>query len=222
MPRPAQNILSPRIIAETALGIVERERDFTIPGIAKRLGVNPSSLYHHVKGGKNEIIDLMRAVLYERIDLVAFADASRDWRDRFAGWVRAYRASMAVFPEALPLLVRKPVDDAVTLRLYNAAVELLCEAGIREEDQVDVLTVLDILVLGSALDSMVPAPLWAPEGADVPALARAAQHGDDGGRSLRGLEIAISAAAEHILWLGAESLQAEGLNTRNADTPSED
>lgn len=203
MPRPARNILSPRIIAEAALEIVEREGDFTIPGIAKQLGVNASSLYHHVKGGKNEIIDLMRAVLYERIDLEPFSAADRDWRERFGEWVRAYRASMAIFPGALPLLVRKPVDDETTLKLYNAAFDLLREAGIREEDQVDVLTLLDILVLGSALDSMAPTPLWVPGGNEVPTLTRAARHGDDPERSLRGLEIAIAATAEHILRLGA-------------------
>ncbi|MCO1339373.1 hypothetical protein BJH93_10795 [Kocuria polaris] len=205
MPRPAQNILSPRIIAAAALEIVEVEGDFTIPGIAKKLRVNASSLYHHVKGGKNEIVDLMRAELYERIDLAPFAATDRPWRDRFGDWVRAYRASMAIFPGALPLLVRKPVDDETTLKLYNAAVELLAEAGIREEQQVDVLTLLDILVLGSALDSMAPHPLWVPAGAEVPALARAARHGDDPGRGLRGLEIAIAAAADHILTLGASA-----------------
>ncbi|WP_102157740.1 TetR/AcrR family transcriptional regulator [Zhihengliuella halotolerans] len=210
MPRPAQNILSPRIIAEAALGIVERQGDFTIPGIAKQLGVNASSLYHHVKGGKNEIIDLMRAVLYERIDLAPFAATDRDWRDRFAEWVRAYRASMAIFPEALSLLVRKPVDDETTLKLYNAAFELLNEAGIPTEAQVDVLTFLDILVLGSALDSMAPTPLWIPDGAEVPALARAAGHGDNPDRSLRGLEIAIAAAAEYILGLGREASSSRG------------
>ena len=49
MARPSKNILSPSIIAEAALTMVERDHDFTIPGIAKELGVNPSSLYHHVR-----------------------------------------------------------------------------------------------------------------------------------------------------------------------------
>ncbi|WP_258933520.1 hypothetical protein [Nesterenkonia pannonica] len=41
MPRPRQNILSARKIARAALTMTEREQDFTIPGIAKALGVNP-------------------------------------------------------------------------------------------------------------------------------------------------------------------------------------
>lgn len=203
MPRPAQNILSQQIIAETALALVEREGDFTIPGIARELEVNPSSLYHHVRGGRDQIVDLMRAELYARIDLAPFSDPGRPWRDRFAEWVRTYRAAMAVFPAAMPVLVRKPVDDETTLELYEAAFRLLDEAGIGAEQQVDVATTLDILVLGSALDSMAPVPLWRTGDAEVPILSRAAQRGDDTRRSTRGLELAVEALADFILRLGA-------------------
>lgn len=213
MPRPSQNILSRRIIAQAALKLVERTGDFTIPGIAKDLGVNPSSLYHHVKGGRNEIIDIMREVLYERIELEPFTDRGTPWSRRFAGWVRAYRTSMATFPKVLPLLVRKSVDDELTLKLYDAAFALLDEAGIPPEEQVDVMTTLDILVLGSALDALAPTPLWRPGEAEVPTLARAALSGDDVDRSRRGLEIAIEALADHILRRGSAARpEAESRN----------
>lgn len=112
---------------------------------------------------------------------------------------------MALFPEALPLLVREPVDDDLTLKLYEAAFALMAEAGIQEHEQVDVLTLIDIVVLGSALDSMAPVPLWQPGEVHVPTLFRASHHGDDAGRSLRGLQLAISAIADHIIKVGSRT-----------------
>lgn len=193
MPRPSKNILSAELIADTALKLVERNHDFTIPGIAGELGVNPSSLYHHVKGGRNEIINLMRYALYGRIDLGGATDASRPWQDRLRSWIRCYRESMAQLPAALPLLVGAPVDDARTLEIYEVAFALLSEIGVPEDEQVDVVAMLDAVVLGSAVDGSAPSPLWRIGDLDLPHLRAAVARRDDEGRADRGLELAISA-----------------------------
>lgn len=198
MARPSKNILSPSIIAEAALRMVEREHDFTIPGIAAELGVNPSSLYHHVKGGRGEIINLMREALYGRIDLSEATAKGLPWQDRMRSWIRSYRSSMAALPAAMPLLAASPVDDLPTLRIYEVAFAILDEIGIPTERQVDVVSMLDAIVLGSALDRGAPVPVWQPGNYDVPLLRRAAMTGDDDERTDRGLELAINGAVSTI------------------------
>ncbi|MCM1013035.1 MULTISPECIES: TetR/AcrR family transcriptional regulator [unclassified Brevibacterium] len=205
MARPSKNILSPSIIAEAALTMVERDHDFTIPGIAKELGVNPSSLYHHVRGGRDEIINLMREALYGRIDLGAATAEGTPWQGRLRAWIRSYRANMAKLPAAMPLLVGSPVDDLPTLRIYEVAFAILDEIGIPAEDQVDVVSMLDAVVLGSALDRGAPVPMWQPGDHAVPHLQRAVPFGDDDDRSARGLELAITGAVAAIESLIAEA-----------------
>lgn len=203
MARPSKNILSPIIIAEAALTLVERNHDFTIPGIARELEVNPSSLYHHVKGGREEIINLMREALYGRIDLTAATDRSASWQNRLRAWIRNYRNCMARLPAAMPLLVGARVDDFPTLRIYEVAFAILNEIGIEHSQQVDFVSMLDALVLGSALDRGAPVPVWQPGDHDVPYLRRASAAGDDDHRTDRGLEIAITAVVSHIEALSA-------------------
>ncbi len=198
MPRPSKNILSAEIIADTALKLVERNHDFTIPGIAGELGVNPSSLYHHVRGGRNEIINLMREALYGRIDLSGATDSSAPWQERLRTWIRVYRDSMAQLPAALPLLVGSPVDDVPTLEIYEVAFALLTEIGIPKELQVDMVAMLDAVVLGSAVDGSAPVPIWRPGDLDLPHLGPATAFGDDTGRADRGLDLAISAVVAFI------------------------
>lgn len=198
MARPSKNILSPTIIAEAALALVERNHDFTIPGIARELEVNPSSLYHHVKGGREEIINLMREALYGRIDLAAATDGTASWQNRLREWIRSYRNAMARLPGAMPLLVGARVDDFPTLRIYEVAFAILNEIGIEHSKQVDFVSMLDALVLGSALDRGAPVPVWQPGNHDVPLLKRASAVGDDDQRTDRGLEIAITAVVSHL------------------------
>lgn len=60
MPRPSQPILSTAIITDAVMRAVDAAGDFTMPGIAEKLSVRPSSLYNHVSG-RAEIIEYMRA-----------------------------------------------------------------------------------------------------------------------------------------------------------------
>jgi AcrR family transcriptional regulator len=60
MGRPRQAILSPEKIYQASLELVDELGDFTLPGLAKRLSVSPSSIYHHVNG-RPELINYRRA-----------------------------------------------------------------------------------------------------------------------------------------------------------------
>lgn len=202
MGRPRTRILSPAIIAAAALEMVAEQRDFTIPGVAARLGVHPSSLYHHLPGGRRAIVDRMREELYSGIELAPLLDASVPALDRLAAWMRAYRAATARVPAVIPVLVGAPVDDLRTLEVYEALFEILRDAAVPADRRVDCSAMIDAVVLGSAIDAASPAPLWQPGAADVPVLREAATH-DDAGRSDRGFELALEAVIAAIERLAA-------------------
>lgn len=197
MARPKKNILSAQIIAETALKLVDKRHDFTIPGIAAELGVNPSSLYHHVVGGRAEIIKLMRRALYEQIDLTELTDPGLTWQGRIEQWVRSYRDASAQVPAALPLLVGAAVDDSLTLQIYEVLFTILDQAGVKQDRQLAVAAMLDAIVIGSAIDSASPDPLWSAE-EKLPRLAALADPEAMTRRTLDGLDLAISAAVAQI------------------------
>lgn len=197
MARPKKNILSPQIIAETALKLVDKGHDFTIPGIAAELGVNPSSLYHHVTGGRAEIIKLMRRALYEQIDLSGLTDPRLPWQNRLEQWVRSYRDASAQVPAALPLLVGAAVDDSLTLQIYEVLFTILDQAGVLQGRQLAVAAMLDAIVIGSAIDAASPDPLWSAA-EELPRLTALADAGAMTRRTPEGLDLAISAVVAQI------------------------
>ncbi|MGZ0712635.1 TetR/AcrR family transcriptional regulator (plasmid) [Coraliomargarita sp. W4R53] len=191
MARPSQNILSTSAIVHAALALVEKNGDFTIPGIAKALKVNPSSLYHHVPGGRPAIVSLVREELYARIALAPLLDAEIPASDRLRSWMRQVRHALATAPSVVTMLVTAPVQDARTLEIYEALFLILRDTGVPSEQRVTFSAMIDAVVLGSALDARSPVPLWRPGGLDVPELRAIAGPDDDTTRAARGLDLAI-------------------------------
>lgn len=198
MARPSKNILSTRLIARAALALVESEGDFTIPGIAAALKVNASSLYHHLPGGRVEIVHRMREELYARIDLDPLRDASTPPRARLRMWMQEVRAALAKVPAVIRVLVTAPVQDARTLELYETLFVILRDAGVPEQHRLTFATMVDAVVLGSAIDAGSPAPLWRPGDLPVPEL-RSIAPADDEHRAVRGFELAVDTVVDAVM-----------------------
>lgn len=168
--RPRQAILSPDKIYRAALELVDELGDFTLPGLAKRLSVRASSIYHHVHG-RPEIINGIRSVIGS--DALASGDfftSGPGWQDRAAAWARSYRTALGRHAKAIPLLVGEAVSDHATLGIYEHLAAVLVEQGFTANDLVIAVTVLDSFVLGSALDMASPEAAWLADAAAQPAL----------------------------------------------------
>src|SRR5690242_8540361 len=113
MARPKDPKLSVDLIVDTALGMAGTTGSFTIPELAGKLGVRPSSLYNHVSG-RDEIIELIRRRLHEAMAVRVDIDA--DWRDTFRRIAVAQRDSLARHPWLIPLLATSPasLDASIT------------------------------------------------------------------------------------------------------------
>jgi len=191
--RPRQQLLSPEIIADAAMRLVAKNGDFTIPGVAAALGVHPSSLYHHLPGGRLAIVHQMRQRLYSALDLGSSMDSSRPALDRLRQWMRAYRSATAQVPEAVTVLVGAQVEDRPTLEIYEALFVILRDAGVPREQRVAASAMIDAVVLGSAVDAGSPVPLWRIGAEDLPELRDVAATDDDERRNESGFELAVDA-----------------------------
>jgi AcrR family transcriptional regulator len=192
MGRPRSTLLSRQIIGSAALRLVAKHGDFTIPGLAAALRVNPSSLYHHLPGGRLAIVHQMREQLYAQIDLAPFHDSAVPAADRLRRWMRVYRSATAAVPAAVPVLVGSQVEDTRTLEIYEALFLILKDAGVPAPARVTVSAMIDAVVLGSAIDAASPVPLWKLDGHSLPELSAVAAS-DDIHRAEAGFELAITA-----------------------------
>jgi len=161
MARPMSPKLSPALIAEAALAIVDAHGEFTVPALAKQLKVSPSSLYNHVSG-KADIIELMRGAAMSHIDLARVSGEGTGWMDTIRNIAVQYRSSYARHPRLIPLLTAHSVRDETTIRVYNMLAEQFTRAGFGPRRVLEAITVLDNYVLGSALDVAAPEAVWDP------------------------------------------------------------
>ncbi|MET9547648.1 TetR/AcrR family transcriptional regulator C-terminal domain-containing protein [Streptomyces sp. NPDC006627] len=190
MGRPRTPLLDRERITTTALELVDGDGDFSVPRIAKRLGVQTGSVYHHVDG-RDGIVELLRERVAEAIDSATLS-VDRPWDESMAAWARSYRAAFAAHPRTIPLLMTSPVRAPRVLEQYERAVTLLLAAGFALADVMPLIIALENMVLGSALDLAAPEAMW--ELADTsatPALARALDAVPPG-RADRAFELALA------------------------------
>ncbi|GGY12469.1 TetR/AcrR family transcriptional regulator [Streptomyces tanashiensis] len=195
MGRPRRPLLDRERITTTALGIVDEQGEFSVPQIAKRLGVQTASVYHHVDG-RDGIVELLRERVAAAID---GATLEREpWDAAMAAWARSYRAAFAAHPRTIPLLTTSPVRAPKVLAQYEHAVGRLLDAGFALPDVMPVIIALENIVLGSALDMAAPEAMWelADETA-TPRLARALGAAPEG-RSDQAFELALTGYLDHV------------------------
>ncbi|MET8567518.1 TetR/AcrR family transcriptional regulator C-terminal domain-containing protein [Streptomyces sp. NPDC004783] len=170
MGRPRKALLDRGRIGRTALELVDETGDFTVPEIARRLGVQTASVYHHVDG-RAGVIELLRERVVDDLDSSTLDE--RPWDVALEAWARSYRAAFAAHPRAISMLMTAPVRAPRVIEQYERVAGLLLDAGFAPRTVMPVITGLDNIVLGSALDMSAPEVMWVAEEDGSPRLARA-------------------------------------------------
>jgi AcrR family transcriptional regulator len=188
--RPRKALLDRARIGEVALEVVDESGDFTLPELARRLGVQTASLYHHVNG-RAGVIELLRERIIEEMDPRPLDD--RPWDVALSGFFRTYRNAFAAHPRVVPLLTTSTIRAAKVIEAYDKMMGLLAEAGIPVTRALEILTALENHVIGSALDLAAPEVMWEiPEGVDAPRLAAALEaQGSALGRAERAFDFGM-------------------------------
>jgi AcrR family transcriptional regulator len=136
--------------------------------LARGLGVEAMSLYHHVKN-KDDLIDGMVDLVFDEI-LLPSADAP--WRTAMEDRARSARAVWARHPWAISLMRSTP--GAATLRHLDAVIGCLLGAGFSLPLAAHAMSVLDSYVDGFALQE-ASLPLSEDGGPDAEAESVPAQ-----------------------------------------------
>lgn len=155
--------LTTRQIAVAALELTEANgaEGLTMRSIATRLHRRPSSLYNHISG-REDLIERMRGVIVEDIDISSFA--TETWDKALINWAESYLAAFAARPNCIRLLATTPITDPTTLRMYDAVVVSLVGGGWPHGDAIAVMRTVEAHVLGSALDAVAPDNLLSADG----------------------------------------------------------
>ena len=159
MGRPTTPLLSTERIAATAIDLVDRTGGFTIAQIAKTLGVRPSSLYNHVTS-KAQIIEAMRSRIFETMPAAESRATGATWEQQVRSLLRSYRDAFAAHPRLVPFLTAQTVSAPDVMRIYDDMARILSAAGLPHSRLLDIITVLDSFVIGSALDLIAPDEVW--------------------------------------------------------------
>jgi AcrR family transcriptional regulator len=164
MGRPPTPLLSTDRIASAAMELVNATGGFTMPDLARKLQVSPSSLYNHVSG-RDQIVELLRERAMSEVRLPD-DQPDRPWTAVVAEVLGSYRLSFARYPRLIPLLTAYPVSSNDAIRMYNILAVTLRRAGFDAADSLRAITLMDCFVLGSALDVAAPEEPW-KSGAEV-------------------------------------------------------
>jgi len=194
MARPLVPLISVDALVTAALELVDEAGDFSLPKLAKRIGVSQSSIYNHVSG-REEILELMRGRIISERPYVL--EDEQNWEASLRTIVRSYRDAFARHPKLAPLLVLQTVQDQQVMALYENLAVALQTAGFRGRDVMSAVSTIDSFALGFALDLAAPDVVWAPPAQGYPTLSDALSHADPAGQRGEaafdfGLEILIA------------------------------
>ncbi|GAA2844823.1 TetR/AcrR family transcriptional regulator C-terminal domain-containing protein [Paenarthrobacter ilicis] len=170
MARPLVPLISLDALVTAALELVDEAGDFSLPKLAKKIGVSQSSIYNHVSG-RDAIIELMRGRIISESPFVLSGDM--DWEASLRAIVRSYRDAFARHPRLAPLLVLQTVEHHDVLSLYENLALVLDKAGFKGRDVMSAISTIDSFALGFALDLAAPEVVWAPPAKGYPALTQA-------------------------------------------------
>jgi AcrR family transcriptional regulator len=122
----------------------------TMRRLARELGVEAASLYHHVNG-KDEILDgLVEAVAAE----IELPQASSDWRGAIGERARNTRAGLRGHPWAVSLMASRTTPGPSTLRLLEAGIRCFREGGFSVVQAAHAVSAVDSYVHGFVLQEV--------------------------------------------------------------------
>jgi AcrR family transcriptional regulator len=180
-------------VVEGALGLLDDEGldRVTTRRLAARLGVQSPALYWYIRD-KGELLDLLGEAICAGADeaVCALADeAGLDWRERLEAALRLHREFLVRHRDAPRLLAARPPTGPNRLRLWDALLGFLLDAGFAEADAARLTVLLDGWTTNAVAE---PGRMDLPPGLeqradDYPNVARIAAEGAQGRSRSEGL-----------------------------------
>jgi AcrR family transcriptional regulator len=194
-------------VAEAAADLVAADglEALSVRQVANRLGVWPTTVIHHAGGRRDGLLELM----IEHVAAGVRTDLPGSWRARLTELGHAIRRVALTHRGLADVVLRSGTTGPQALRLADAILHALQDAGLDRDDAQDAYDVFLTYVLGSAgrqTTATAPARWRAFETAldetepeTYPALQRATRAGttrDDDARFAGGLDLVLDAIAD--------------------------
>jgi hypothetical protein len=122
----------------------------TMRRLARELGVEAASLYHHVSG-KDEILDGLVDIVAAEIELPSRADG---WRPAIRQRAHNTRAVLRRHPWAVALMASRTTPGPATLRLLDAGIACFREGGFSVRSAAHAISAVDSYVHGFVLQEV--------------------------------------------------------------------
>jgi AcrR family transcriptional regulator len=148
-PTEPRRALNRQRVLETAIGLADSTgfESLTMRKLADELGAGVMSLYHYFPG-KHELLDGMIDVVFAEIELPG---GGGDWRAAMRPRARSTREVLKRHPWAVGLMESRRSPGIASLRLHDAVLGCLRDAGFTVEQTVEAYSVLDAYIYGFAL-----------------------------------------------------------------------
>ncbi|WP_040792405.1 TetR/AcrR family transcriptional regulator [Nocardia paucivorans] len=129
-------------IAAAAVALVDRDglERFGVRRLADELGVDPMSIYNHVKG-KAALLDVISEAVLAEIE-GAVNDASHGWEETARRLAHGYRETAYRHPHVVPLLVTRPQTSPVALAALERLVTAMRADGLPDRVVADAPQIL--------------------------------------------------------------------------------
>lgn len=117
-------------IVTAAVALVDRDglERFGVRRLADELGVDPMSIYHHIKG-KAALLDAISEAVLAEVAAV-LDDAPHDWEEIARRTAHGYREMAYRHPRVFPLLATRAQTAPVALTALERLVTAMREAGL--------------------------------------------------------------------------------------------
>lgn len=141
--------LSRERVVEAALTVIDESgvQGCSMRAVASELGVEAMSLYHHVPGGKAEMMDGVVALV--QTEFISPLEPTGEWRHDMATFARGYRATLKEHPNVVPMIAARP---SVAYRSSTAMVgpmfDAMEDAGFSREDALRAVRVVSRWTIG--------------------------------------------------------------------------
>jgi AcrR family transcriptional regulator len=149
---PRRNTLSKEMVLRAAVALAD-ETGAGVPSmrmLAKRLGVEAMSLYHHFRN-KDLILDGMVDLVFGEIDL---PPDDADWQAAMRQRAASMRAALIRHPWAISLMDSRKNPGHATLRHHNAVIGSLRSAGFSIAGAAHAFSLLDSYIYGFTLQEL--------------------------------------------------------------------